>query len=44
VSTLKVELKGPANFVSAADRESEDLLRSMLLSTQCSPLLMPLRS
>src|ERR1700735_1335065 len=28
---LKVELKGPANFVSAADRESEDLLRSLLL-------------
>jgi myo-inositol-1(or 4)-monophosphatase len=31
LGTLKVELKGPANFVSAADRESEDLLRSTLL-------------
>jgi myo-inositol-1(or 4)-monophosphatase len=29
--TLKVELKGRADFVSAADRESEDLLRSLLL-------------
>ena len=28
---LKVELKGRADFVSAADRESEDLLRSLLL-------------
>jgi len=28
---LEVELKGPADFVSAADRESEDLLRSILL-------------
>jgi len=31
LARLKVELKGPADFVSAADRESEDLLRSMLL-------------
>jgi myo-inositol-1(or 4)-monophosphatase len=30
-ASLEVELKGPADFVSAADRESEDLLRSMLL-------------
>jgi myo-inositol-1(or 4)-monophosphatase len=28
---LVVELKGPADFVSAADRESEETLRSMLL-------------
>jgi myo-inositol-1(or 4)-monophosphatase len=28
---LEVELKGPADFVSAADREAEDLLRSTLL-------------
>jgi myo-inositol-1(or 4)-monophosphatase len=28
---LEVELKGRADFVSAADRESEDLLRSLLL-------------
>src|ERR1019366_1494578 len=31
LGTLKVELKGPADFVSAADRESEDLLRATLL-------------
>jgi myo-inositol-1(or 4)-monophosphatase len=31
LATLKIELKGPADFVSAADRESEDLLRSTLL-------------
>jgi len=30
-SELQVELKGPADFVSEADRESEDLLRSVLL-------------
>jgi myo-inositol-1(or 4)-monophosphatase len=29
---LKIELKGRADFVSAADRESEDLLRSLLLA------------
>jgi myo-inositol-1(or 4)-monophosphatase len=29
--TIKVELKGRANFVSVADRESEALLQSMLL-------------
>jgi myo-inositol-1(or 4)-monophosphatase len=28
---LEVELKGPADFVSEADRESEELLRSVLL-------------
>jgi myo-inositol-1(or 4)-monophosphatase len=31
--TLKVELKGRADFVSVADRESEDLLRSLLLGS-----------
>jgi len=30
-SELRVELKGPADFVSEADRESEDRLRSLLL-------------
>lgn len=30
-SELRIELKGPADFVSDADRESEDTLRSMLL-------------
>jgi myo-inositol-1(or 4)-monophosphatase len=30
-SELRVELKGPADFVSDADRESEDKLRSLLL-------------
>src|SRR5580692_1110773 len=30
-SELRVELKGPADFVSDADRESEDTLRSLLL-------------
>jgi myo-inositol-1(or 4)-monophosphatase len=31
LSKLHVELKGPADFVSEADRESEDTLRSLLL-------------
>ena len=31
LSALRVELKGPADFVSEADRESEDLLRTRLL-------------
>ena len=31
LAKLRVELKGPADFVSAADRESEDLLRTRLL-------------
>jgi myo-inositol-1(or 4)-monophosphatase len=30
-SALIVELKGPADFVSAADREAEDTIRAMLL-------------
>lgn len=30
-SELSIELKGPADFVSEADREAEDLLRSQLL-------------
>ncbi|HLK36915.1 MAG TPA: inositol monophosphatase family protein [Polyangiaceae bacterium] len=32
-SALNVELKGPADFVSEADREAEDILRSTLLGT-----------
>jgi myo-inositol-1(or 4)-monophosphatase len=33
---LRIELKGPADFVSEADRESEETLRSLLLRAQPS--------
>src|SRR5205085_4945953 len=34
VSHLQVSLKGPANFVTAADRRAEDILRTELLKAR----------